>query len=318
MQATIETVRGFWDRRPCNIRHSPEPVGTRSYFDQVERRKYFVEPHIPGFADFARWRGKKVLEVGCGIGTDTVNFCRAGAAVTAVDLSGESLSITARRLEVYGLRAELHQANAEELTCIQDDQYDLVYSFGVLHHTPNPAAAVAQCRRVLKPGGELRVMLYNSASYKVVWAWLKYVGRGRGWDWRKAIQYYAEAQTGCPVAQSYTDRQARDLLRHFEVISIANDHIFPYVIRDYVRYRYRKAWCFRILPASVLRRLERRFGWHKLIIARKPACSLQRENCARAYESSPPSACGPRATHVQALQSVARKRVKSKCEARTA
>src|SRR5713226_2272799 len=99
----IEQVQSYWDRRPCNIRHSTKPPGTREYFDEVERRKYFVEPHIPEFAEFARWNGRNVLEVGCGLGTDTVNFARAGAHVTAVELSERSADLARKRVDVYGL-----------------------------------------------------------------------------------------------------------------------------------------------------------------------------------------------------------------------
>ena len=117
-QITVDQVRSYWDQRPCNIRHSPKPVGTREYFDEVEARKYFVEPHIPRFADFARWRGKKVLEIGCGIGTDTVNFARHGAMVTAVDLSPQSIELARTRVEVYGLQDQVrfYSGSAEELT----------------------------------------------------------------------------------------------------------------------------------------------------------------------------------------------------------
>jgi 2-polyprenyl-3-methyl-5-hydroxy-6-metoxy-1,4-benzoquinol methylase len=117
-QVPIEQVKDFWDRRPCNIRHSPKRVGTREYFDEVEARKYFVEPHIPHFAQFERWKGKRVLEIGCGIGTDTINFARHGAYVTAVELSEKSLEIARQRAEVYGLQNHIrfYLGNAEELT----------------------------------------------------------------------------------------------------------------------------------------------------------------------------------------------------------
>src|SRR6059036_3054722 len=115
---SIDSVRQYWDRRPCNLRHSPKPAGTKEYFDEVEWRKYFVEPHIPRFAEFERWNGKKVLEIGCGIGTDTINFARNGAWVTAVDLSEKSLEVARRRAEVFGLQDRIRfiRADAEHLS----------------------------------------------------------------------------------------------------------------------------------------------------------------------------------------------------------
>src|SRR5260370_37644838 len=128
----IARVRDYWNERPCNIRHSTATLGTKEYFDQVEARKYFVEYHIPGFAEFERWRGKKVLEIGCGIGTDTINFARAGAQVTTVDLSDKSMELARRRAAVFGLedRILFCPGNAEQLSAFVPPQpYDLISSF---------------------------------------------------------------------------------------------------------------------------------------------------------------------------------------------
>src|SRR5258707_6876636 len=135
----IERVREFWDRAPCNVRHSNKALGTREYFDEVEQRKYFVEPHIPGFAVFPRWAGCRVLEIGCGIGTDTVSFARAGAHVTAVELSDESAALARKRLEGNGLddRATIFVGNAEEQPKIlPQPTFDLVHSFCLIHPPP--------------------------------------------------------------------------------------------------------------------------------------------------------------------------------------
>src|SRR5215213_4354639 len=105
--ADIQRVQSYWNARPCNIRHSAQPIGTEEYFNEVEKRKYFVEPHIPPFAQFERWKGKRVLEIGCGIGTDTINFARAGAFVTAVDLSDQSLTLAKQRAKVFGLEKQI-------------------------------------------------------------------------------------------------------------------------------------------------------------------------------------------------------------------
>ena len=125
----IEQVQNDGDRRPCNIRHSTRPAGGREYFDEVEHRKYFIEPHIPFFAAFPSWRNKRVLEIGCGIGTDTMNFARNGAQVTAVDLSEKSLEMARKRAEIFGLsnRIRFFHGSAEDLTSVLPvEVYDLV------------------------------------------------------------------------------------------------------------------------------------------------------------------------------------------------
>src|SRR5205085_3372655 len=98
---SIDTVRAYWNKQPCNIKHSLKTPGSKEYFEEVRERKYFVEPHLPLFADFASMRNKKVLEIGCGIGTTTMSFVQHGATVTAVDLSETSLSLAKQRAEVY-------------------------------------------------------------------------------------------------------------------------------------------------------------------------------------------------------------------------
>lgn len=254
--ASIETVAEYWNRRPCNIRHSPSEVGSRRYFDEVEERRYFVEPHIPAFAEFERWRGKRVLEIGCGIGTDAVNFARAGADYTGIEPSRTSLDLTRRRFQVYGLRGRLIDGNAEDLSSlIESASFDLVYSFGVIHHTSRPLAVLGEVRRVVLPDGEIRLMLYAKNSWKDAMI-------EAGFD-------QPEAQSECPIAFTYTRRQVREMLNGvgFRVISIEQDHIFPYVVEKYVRYEYELQPWFAAMPKTMFRALKRRFGWHLLIKA---------------------------------------------------
>ena len=268
---SLEAVRKFWDERPCNIRHSDKPVGTRAYFDEVEARKYFVEPHIPSFAEFHRWRDKRVLEVGCGIGTDTINFARAGAWVTAVDLSPRSLDLAMERALVYGLedRIRFVCADVEELSkVIVPEPYDLVYSFGVIHHTPHPERAVEQIKTCfVGPQSLLKVMIYHRWSWKMISTVLA-KGHGAFWRLDELIAWESEAQRGSPVTFTYTRAGARNLLRGFEILEMQVDHIFPYRVSDYVKYRYVRNWYFRFLPAPWFRFLEHRLGWHLCITAR--------------------------------------------------
>jgi len=267
----LEAVRDYWNRRPCNVRHSPSPVGTREYFDEVEARRYFVEPHILRFAEFPRWSGKRVLEIGCGIGTDTIRFARAGAHVTAVDLSTESVALAQQRARLLGLedRITFYVADAERLTeVVPAEPYDLIYSFGVIHHTPHPQRVIDGIRECyVHDDSVLKVMLYHRRSWKVFRV-LATEGKGAFWKLDELVARNSEAQTGCPVTYTYTRREAERLLRGFDVTDADVDFIFPYRVSDYIEYRYVKGWPFRAMPAAVFRSLERVAGWHLCLTAR--------------------------------------------------
>ena len=270
-ERSIQEVQDYWNSRPCNIRHSPREVGTREYFDEVEARKYFVEPHIPLFAEFERWKGKKILEIGCGIGTDTINFARHGALVTAVDVSSRSLDIARKRAEVFGLqdRIRFYCGSAEELSSfVPVSEYDLIYSFGVIHHTPHPEKVLEEIRSFVKPGSEIKIMVYHKYSWKVFWILIKY-GWGKFWKLDELVARNSEAQTGCPITYTYSKKEFSRLLeKHgFHVKEIMIEHIFPFKIPDYTQYTYIKVWYFRWMPRRLFRWLERHWGWHLCVTA---------------------------------------------------
>ena len=214
-----------------------------------------------------------MLEIGCGIGTDTMNFARAGAKVTAVDLSPRSLQVARQRAQVFGLteRIQFVEANAERLPdFVEPAPYDLVYSFGVIHHSPRPDVILANVRRhFIAADGTLKVMVYHRRSWKVLGILLR-EAHGAWWRLDDAIARNSEAQTGCPITYTYSRRTGAELLAGagFQVTDVMIDHIFPYRVKDYVQYRYKKAIPFRWLPMPAMRTLERRFGWHLCLTAR--------------------------------------------------
>lgn len=267
---SINKVQDFWDKRPCNIRHSRTIIGSKKYFNEVEERKYFVESHILDFADFKSWKNKSVLEIGCGIGTDTINFARAGVFVTAVELSEKSLEIAKRRAKVFGLenRIKFYLANAEELSkVIPVRVYDLVYSFGVIHHSPQPEKIINEIKKYCNENTVIKIMVYNRYSWKVFWILLKYA-KGAFWKLDQLIAENSEAATSSPVTYVYSKNEAKRLLRGFKIIDIKVDHIFPYSIPEYIKYKYKIVWYFRLIPKKIFRWMETNFGWHLLITAK--------------------------------------------------
>jgi len=264
---TIEDVKEFWNKRPCNIRHSNKEIGSKEYFDEIEHRKYFVEPHIKEFADFDKWKDKKVLEIGCGIGTDTINFARAGAKISAVELSEVSLNLAKERAKVFNLDINFYLGSAEELSEIVPlETYDLIYSFGVIHHSPNPQKILDEIQKYMDEKTLLKIMVYNKNSWKVFWILAKY-GHFAFWKIDELISKYSEAQTGCPITYSYTKKTAKDLFKNFEIKNISAEHIFPYVIKDYVNYKYNKVWYFKYIPEKLFKKIENLLGWHLCIDA---------------------------------------------------
>ena len=192
--------------------------------------------------------------------------------MTAVDLSEKSLMIAQQRARVYGLsNIRFYQGDSEELgSFLPRERYDLIYSFGVLHHTPHPERVVDQLRMYCRPGTVLKVMVYNRYSWKALEILLR-EGHGAFWNFPELLQRHSEAQTGSPVTYSYTRRSVRKILRGFVIDSLKVDHIFPYRIPDYVQYRYHKVWYFRPMPEQAFRWLENRFGWHLCVTAHFPA-----------------------------------------------
>ena len=267
-QVNLETVKKYWNDRPCNIRHSNKEIGTKEYFEDVEKRRYMVEPHIIEFADFSNCRGKKVLEIGCGIGTDSVSFLKNGANLTGVDLSDESIKLAKKRIKVYGFEADIRYANAEKLSdYLQPTKFDMIYSFGVLHHTPNPINSFKEVTKYMDSNSEFRMMVYHKGAFKVFQILEQY-----DFEYGKAdelIAKHSEAQTGCPVTYSYTPKEITGILDEvgLEVTKIEIAHIFPYKIDEYKRYEYVKESIWD-MPESTFKEFQSKYGWHLLVTSK--------------------------------------------------
>jgi len=254
---TIDEVKKYWNSQPCGLLHGSAPVGSPEYYEQLTARRYFVQPHIPSFAAFAQWNGKRVLEIGCGCGTDARQFATWGAEYVGVDLSEKSLELAAQQFQTFRLPGKFVCGNAEQLSeFLPAQRFDLVYAFGSLHHTPFPNTALREMRCYMDDSSELRIMVYAENSWKAAMI-------DAGLD-----QY--EAQANCPLANRYTQQQAQKLLEDngFAVIEMWQDHIFPYQVEPYKRLQYAKKRWFDAMPNAVFAALEQSLGWHLLIKAR--------------------------------------------------
>ncbi len=288
-----ERVRAFWQANPCGVKFADAEMGTRRFYELVEAHRYTTEWHIPIAADFASARGFKVLEIGCGLGTDGAQFAKAGAHYTGVDLTEAAVELARKRFELFELPGKFQTADAENLS-FADESFDLVYSHGVLHHTPDTAKAIREVHRVLRPGGRAMVMLYHRDSYNYrlnisvlrragaqLLKWepgVKLVHRvtGEPLDSLHAHAKLLETEkesylrpdeflsqntdgAGNPLARVYSRREAQELFKAFSEVSFKT-------------YFLNKRWLpliGNLLPRSLEARLAARWGWHLWIYATK-------------------------------------------------
>lgn len=262
-----QRAREQWGKDPAGaVYGSQHEFGSREFFDEVERHRYQeYAPWMPEVMGFNQFSGAELLEVGCGMGTDLLQFARGGARVTGVDLTPRSIETSRHHLELYGQTGQFALADCERLP-FADESFDVAYSNGVLHHTPDTAGAVREIHRILKPGGEVRVMLYHRGS----WAYwtqvvLRYgILRGeflRGTAANDIMSKYVEfnAGGGRPLVKAYSRREARQLFSMFREVRIDVEQLLReefYFLRG-------------LVTESVFRKLRTTLGWNVIISAKK-------------------------------------------------
>jgi len=211
-----EQVAEFWDRGSCGISVTAAEKYSRQYFDEIEEYRYQVEAEIFSFAQFIRYHGKRVLEVGIGAGTDFLQWIRAGAEAYGIDLTEESVRNVQQRLSAYGMKAaDVRVSDAENLP-YQDNFFDLVYSWGVIHHTENTIKALEEIIRVAKPGGAIKIMVYNRRSVVALQLYLQY-GLLRGKPFRSIsdILWHHQESIG---TKAYTIEEMKNILSRYPVV----------------------------------------------------------------------------------------------------
>lgn len=257
-------VAEFWNAEPCGTRY----LDDSTEFAAHARARYALEPYIPAFAGFAQSRGQRVLEIGVGMGADYERWLKAGAVASGVDLSQASLNQSRRRCELAGLNPDLRVADAEHLP-FADRTFDVVYSYGVMHHSPDTARCLQEALRVLKPGGEARIMLYHHASLTGFMLWLRY-GLWRAQSVRRCVYDRLES----PGTKTFTQKEVFSMMRDFtgariEQVFSPGDLLLHKPSSRFNHPAYRMIW--KLFPRTLVRALARRWGLFLLITARKPA-----------------------------------------------
>lgn len=272
---TKQVVRQHWEAETAGVRYGEGKSG-EAFYEGIEQSRYMLEPYIPCFAQFDKYTGKRVLEIGVGGGVDFCHFVRHGASATGVDLSHEAISCTARRLKTLHYRRDgyhLTRTDVEDLP-FRSNTFDLVYSWGVMHHTPDTEKALGEAMRVLIPGGILKAMIYHVPSWTGWMLWLRYgLLAGRPWVTPgRCIYEHLES----PGTKAYTVTEAEAMLSKAGFTNVRTqtklgpgDLLTIKPSRKYQGWMYRLVWA--LYPRWLVRRLGDRFGLYLLVTAEKPA-----------------------------------------------
>ena len=251
--AILEKIRSYWNEHIHDLAIVAHPVGTPGFFKDLEEYRFEKLCYLPRVVDFSGYKGKRVLEVGCGVGIDLVRFAQNGAIVTGVDLAPQSIALAERNFKHYGLSADLRVMNGEALE-FDDGEFDMVYAHGVIQYTANAQKMVDELYRVLKPGGEFIGMLYNRRG------WLNYMS--------KVFKVDLEHEDA-PVLEKYTIGEFKKMLSQFSKVIVIPER-FP------VKSRLQKGvkgmlfntffvGTFNLIPRFIVRRM----GWHIMAFAYK-------------------------------------------------
>jgi SAM-dependent methyltransferase len=250
---TIDDVRTYWNTHIHDLEISRHPPGSREFFADLDAYHFEKLHHLLRLVDFDGCRGRSVLDVGCGAGVDLARFAKGGAQVTGVDIAPAAVELARANFSQQGLRGRFEVANGEQLP-FADNHFDLVFAHGVVQYTSHPRQLVLECRRVLKPGGQAIVQVYNRISWLNALSKLMNVG----------LEHEA-----APVLMKYSIGEFRRLLDGFTTVRIVPER-FP------VKSRLHGGWKgavynamfvagFNALPRAVVRR----FGWHLLAFCTK-------------------------------------------------
>lgn len=250
--ATIDAVRKYWNQHIHDLEITRHPVGSRGFFDDLDAYHFEKLHHLLRLVDFDAYRGRTVLDVGCGAGVDLARFAKGGAEVTGVDLTPAAIDLARANFSQQGLAGRFEVASGEQLP-FPDASFDLVFAHGVVQYTANPQQLVDECRRVLKPGGQAIFQVYNRVS------WLNALSK---------LMKVGLEHDDAPVLLKFSIGEFRGLLSGFREVRIVPER-FP------VKSRLHGGWkgavynglfvgIFNLLPRSLVRR----FGWHLLAFCR--------------------------------------------------